>query len=83
MRLWYQADGSIGGAVLATEDIIERCSNRARRRSEQRFRALSENAADGIFITNPDGRFLEVNARGPEMSGTRVRSFWACASGTW
>jgi PAS domain S-box-containing protein len=70
MQPWYQADGSIGGVVLATEDIIYRKDAEARlRRSEQRFRALFENAADGIFITSPEGRFLAVNARGLEMSG--------------
>ena len=67
MQPWYQADGSIGGVVLATEDIIYRKDAEARlRRSEQRFRALFENAADGIFILSPDERILE---RGLEISG--------------
>jgi len=70
MRPWYQSDGSIGGAVLATEDITyQKEAEAALRRSEQRFRTLFENAADGIFITSPEGQFLEVNARGLELSG--------------
>jgi two-component system cell cycle sensor histidine kinase/response regulator CckA len=78
MRPWYQADGSTGGAVLVTEDITYRKhAEAALRRSEQRFRTLFENAADGIFITSPDGRFLEVNARGLEMSGYSREEFLA------
>jgi two-component system cell cycle sensor histidine kinase/response regulator CckA len=70
MRPWYQPDGSIGGAVLATEDItFQKEAEAALRRSEQRFRTLFENAADGIFITSPDQKFLGVNRRGLELSG--------------
>lgn len=38
---------------------------------------FSKNAADGIFITSLEGRFLEVNARGLEMSGYSRDEFLA------
>jgi PAS domain S-box-containing protein len=41
----------------------------ASRRGEQRFRTLFENAAEGIYIAGPDGRFLAVNTRGLELCG--------------
>lgn len=30
-------------------------------RSEEKYRTLFEQASDGIFISNPDGRYIEVN----------------------
>ncbi len=33
------------------------------------YRILFEQAADGIFIANPQGRYIEVNRRGCEMVG--------------
>src|SRR5690606_21205050 len=37
--------------------------------SERRYRTLFEHASDGMFITGPDGRLAEVNARACEMTG--------------
>jgi PAS domain S-box-containing protein len=69
MRPWHQPDGSIGGAVLAIEDVtFQKEAGAALRQSEQRFRTLFENAADGIFIASPDQQFLEVNTRALELS---------------
>ncbi|MCB0168261.1 MAG: PAS domain S-box protein [Anaerolineae bacterium] len=39
------------------------------RDSEELYQALFEQAADGIFITNADGHFIEVNRHGCEMLG--------------
>jgi PAS domain S-box-containing protein len=70
MRPWHHASGRIGGAVLASEDITsQKEADAALRQSEQRFRALFEHAADGIYITNAEGRYIEVNARGLELAG--------------
>ena len=37
--------------------------------NENHFRLLVEQAADGIFIANPQGKYLDVNSAGAEMLG--------------
>jgi PAS domain S-box-containing protein len=37
--------------------------------AEELYQALFEQAADGIFITDPQGRYIEINQRGCEMLG--------------
>lgn len=44
-------------------------AEKARKESENHFRFLVEQAADGIFIANPQGRYLDVNSAGAEMLG--------------
>ena len=39
------------------------------RRSEEHFRILVEQASDGIFIADQQGRYLDVNSAGAEMLG--------------
>jgi len=41
----------------------------ARRRREDEIRVLFENASDGIFIADRNGRYLDVNRRGALMMG--------------
>src|SRR4029078_5719492 len=43
--------------------LLQRADIRARElaKSEERYRAIVENAADPIFITDPDGRVTRVN----------------------
>ncbi len=58
-------------------DVTEQCrleeernkAEKALRESEAHFRVLVEQASDGIFITNPKGRYLDVNTAGAEMLG--------------
>jgi PAS domain S-box-containing protein len=37
--------------------------------SEERFRTLAEQAADGVFLADSSGRYLDVNTAGCEMLG--------------
>ncbi|MGZ6971390.1 MAG: PAS domain-containing protein [Thermoanaerobaculia bacterium] len=39
------------------------------RHSEQRIRALIENATDAIYVLNPDGTVLEVNPAAEVLQG--------------
>ena len=41
----------------------------ALRKSESHFRALVEQASDGIFIADANGRYIDVNTAGAEMLG--------------
>jgi diguanylate cyclase (GGDEF)-like protein/PAS domain S-box-containing protein len=51
-------------------DITERKQNEQRLlQSEAKYRQLIEQAADGIFISDAEGNFLIVNARGCELLG--------------
>lgn len=47
----------------------------ALRKSEMSYRTLVENAADAIFVVNPDGRFCQVNSRACEMFGYSAEEF--------
>src|SRR5213080_4445908 len=46
------------------EETIE-----ALRRAEQKYRSIFENAAEGIFQTTPDGKYLSVNPALARMYG--------------
>lgn len=41
----------------------------ALRKSEEHFRILVEQASDGIYVTDCDGRYLDINTAGAEMLG--------------
>jgi two-component system cell cycle sensor histidine kinase/response regulator CckA len=58
-------------AILAVHrDITERKrAEETIRRSEERFRALFEHAADAIFIGDSDGRLIEANRAAAESLG--------------
>jgi PAS domain S-box-containing protein len=62
VRPWYQANGSIGGIVIFSEDISERKhAEEARRASEARYRALFDCAPDGIISATPERVYLDAN----------------------
>ncbi|MBW1992251.1 MAG: PAS domain S-box protein [Deltaproteobacteria bacterium] len=44
------------------------------RRSEQRYRRIFEGSKDMIFITDPQGRFLDLNPAGVELLGLSSKS---------
>ena len=63
--------GEPAGLVFV-HDISERkLAEQALVLSEQRYRALMQEAADGIFIADSDGHYVNVNPRGCAMVGYR------------
>jgi len=63
-------DGVAVGSFSQVEDITERLyAEDALRRSESNFRRLFDQASDGIFISDVDGRYTDVNAAGCQMLG--------------
>jgi len=68
----YLVKGSVEGKNLARSiryAIQRKNSEDNLRASEERYRTLIEQASDGIFLTNFDGTFLEVNTSGCELCG--------------
>ncbi len=70
-------DGKLVRSWGIQRDITERVrleevrnsTEEALRESEAHFRILVEQASDGIFITNAQGRYIDVNSAGAEMLG--------------
>jgi PAS domain S-box-containing protein len=60
--------GLVGGQ-LRRSLAHEREKEAELRRSEERYRALIELAADAIFVGHPDGTIAEVNRRACELTG--------------
>ncbi len=64
------ADGGVLGYQGIIRDVTERDrTEEALRESEARYRMVLEQASDGIFLTDPAGRFRAANRRGAEMLG--------------
>src|SRR5215217_487598 len=75
---WVQAfiypvrdeDQTIQEVVLVHEDITDRKeAEEERRRAEEKYRSIFENAVEGIFQTTVDGRFLTANPAMARMFG--------------
>ena len=64
------ADEEIQEVVLVHEDITDRKeAEEERRRAEEKYRSIFENAVEGIFQTTVDGRFLTANPAMARMFG--------------
>ena len=63
-------DPAVEAVVCNCRNIAERYRAQERlRQSEERYRMLVEQASDGIFVTDPQGKFVEVNAAVCVLSG--------------
>jgi len=62
--------GEVIGVFGSYEDITERKrAEQELRRSEERYRTLVEQASDGIFVTDQEGNFVDVNSSACAMVG--------------
>jgi len=66
----YDNDGACLGLVVISVDITEQKNTEsALRKREQDYRALMEQAADGILLANAQGMYIDANQRALEMLG--------------
>jgi diguanylate cyclase (GGDEF)-like protein/PAS domain S-box-containing protein len=56
-------------ADLAWDITVVRRTEEALRISEYRYRSVTDQASDGIFIANSEGQYIDVNAAGCQMLG--------------
>ena len=62
--------GRIIGVFAAARDITEyKKVMTALRESEKKYREIYEESFDGLFITSPSGKILDMNKKGIEMFG--------------
>ncbi|MBS1857599.1 MAG: PAS domain S-box protein [Acidobacteria bacterium] len=65
-------DGAVRGVIAVVQDITEqKRSEQALRSSEERFRQIVEIAAEGIWITDTEGRTTFVNGRMADLLGCK------------
>mgnify|MGYP001118373578 CR=1 FL=1 len=66
----YGANGDFQGVRGSNTDVTQqKIAEAVLRESEERFRTLFEQAADGIFVHDLEGRMVDVNQQACEMLG--------------
>ncbi len=66
----YNADGELMGiGTISTDITMRKRAEEALRESETRFRAIFDQAAVGIGLMTPSGRFLSVNQKLCDLMG--------------
>ncbi|MFZ5444865.1 MAG: ATP-binding protein [Myxococcota bacterium] len=70
-RVRLSGDDEVGQLARAFDEMAQQLEQRQREISaaEQRYRAIFEQAADGIFVADRQGRYLDVNQAGLALCG--------------
>jgi PAS domain S-box-containing protein len=71
--LFHDRDGKSAGNIVILRDVTkQRLAAEALRESEENFKALAENANDGILIAVGEGTHVYANSRASEITGYSV-----------
>ncbi|WP_460794781.1 sensor domain-containing protein [Nocardioides pacificus] len=71
-------DTEVAAIVCSLRDISERVeAEAALRSSESRYRAMADNADEGLWVATPQGRTLYVNDRMAEILGVPAEEIYA------
>ena len=62
-----------GVATIAPLFMSIKKSEEAMRESEEKYRSLFEDSKDAVFISSPEGKFLDINKAGVELFGYNSR----------
>jgi two-component system, cell cycle sensor histidine kinase and response regulator CckA len=64
--------GQLGESFNRMAEALEQ-QNEERRKSEEKYRALFEESKDAIFVSTPEGKYLDINPAGVELLGYASR----------
>ncbi|MGH2569206.1 MAG: PAS domain S-box protein, partial [Bacteroidota bacterium] len=73
LPIFSATNGFVGHMWQYREITGRRKAEKAIRESEKKYRTLFEESKDAVFMTTPDGEFLEVNPAGVELLGYSSR----------
>lgn len=66
----FDGNGNMIGGIQSIRDISDRKRyEEARLASEEKYRTLFEESKDAVFISTPEGKFLDINQAGIELFG--------------
>jgi PAS domain S-box-containing protein len=72
--VYRDESGNVVGVFAAARDITEyKKAEDALRESEEKYRDIFEESFDGLFITSPEGKILDMNKKGIEMFGYNTK----------
>jgi PAS domain S-box-containing protein len=63
------AENLVGISTIARDTTQRKRDEEKLQRSEEKYRTLFEESFDGLFITSPDGKILDMNKKGIKMFG--------------
>jgi len=74
-RVWTQKETRLFREIgrRLSDTLTGLLTQRELRESEKKYRTLFEESFDGLFVTSPDGRILDMNKKGVAMFGYETK----------
>ena len=73
----FDSNGKLNGFLGISQDITERKQILQKiKESEEKFRIITENSADAIFITDKEGKYIYVNQQAVDLLGYSKEEFF-------